>query len=156
MQKKAAEFVAKEERDKLRDQRKEESRKKIPLLIEQITQSTGETSIEEIEVTSTDAVKFCSTTSENYDEYFHINLGEKLIKAEPKASYCGLFEAGPTVRAIIYAGEASKKNAGEIAKAVSEVLGGAGGGNQRFAQGGGKDKSKKEDAVKKAKSMVLE
>ena len=156
MQKKAAEFVAKEERDKLRDQRKEESRKKIPLLIEQIRQSTGETSIEEIEVTSTDAVKFCSTTSENYDEYFHINLGEKLIKAEPKASYCGLFEAGPTVRAIIYAGEASQKNAGEIAKAVSEVLGGAGGGNQRFAQGGGKDKSKKEDAIKKAKSMVLE
>ncbi len=37
-----------------------------------------------------------------------------------------------------------------------EILGGAGGGNQRFAQGGGKDKSKKNDAIEKVKSMVLE
>ena len=47
------------------------------------------------------------------------------------------------------------KKAGDIAKTVSEILGGAGGGNQRFAQGGGKDKSKKNNAVEKVKSMVL-
>ena len=35
------------------------------------------------------------------------------------------------------------------------MLGGAGGGTQRFAQGGGKDKSKKNDAIEKAKKMVL-
>jgi len=39
---------------------------------------------------------------------------------------------------------------------VSEILGGAGGGNHRFAQGGGKNKSKKNDAIEKVKSMVLE
>jgi len=39
---------------------------------------------------------------------------------------------------------------------VSEILGGAGGCNQRFAQGGGKDKSKNIDAIEKVKSMVLE
>ena len=95
--------------------------------------------------------------SEKYDEYFHINFGEKLIKADPKSSYCGLFDAGDTLRAIIYAGEQSKnKNAGAIAKAVSEILGGSGGGNNRFAQGGGKDKSKTDEALRKAKSMVLE
>jgi len=44
----------------------------------------------------------------------------------------------------------------DIAKAVSEILGGSGGGNTRFAQGGGKNKDKKDDAIKKAKSMVLE
>jgi alanyl-tRNA synthetase len=36
------------------------------------------------------------------------------------------------------------------------MLGGAGGGNQRFAQGGGKEKFKKNDAIEKAKAMVLE
>ena len=41
-------------------------------------------------------------------------------------------------------------------KLVSEMLGGAGGGNQRFAQGGGKEKFKKNDAIEKAKAMVLE
>jgi len=157
MQKKAAEYTAKEERDKLRDQRKEKSRKKIPELIEQITQCTGETKIDEIDVSTTDAGRFCSTASVQYDEYFHINFGEKLIKADPKSSYCGLFDAGPTVRAIIYAGKASKnKNAGAIAKEISVILGGSGGGNNRFAQGGGKDKSKKDEAIRKAKSMVLE
>ena len=48
------------------------------------------------------------------------------------------------------------KKRGDIAKTVSEILGGSGGGSQRFAQGGGKDKSKKDDAIEKVKSMVLE
>ncbi len=40
--------------------------------------------------------------------------------------------------------------------AVSDILGGSGGGYPRFAQGGGKNKDKIDDAIKKAKSMVLE
>ncbi len=59
---------------------------------------------------------------------------------------------------IIYSGNqsANHKKAGDIAKIVSEILGGSGGGTPEFAQGGGKDKSKKEVVVNKAKSMVLE
>jgi alanyl-tRNA synthetase len=156
--KQSADVAAKEERDKIRDQRKAESREKIPSIIEQITQTfVGTAKIDEIIVETTEAGRFCSSTSDQYDEYFHINFGEKLIKIDPKASYCGLFDAGPTVRAIIYAGKSSKnKNADKIAKAVSEILGGSGGGNPLFAQGGGKDKSKKDEAIKKAKSMVLD
>ncbi len=156
--KQTADVAAKEERDKLRDQKKVKAREKIPILIEQIKETkTGTTTIDEIEITTADGVRFCCTTSEQYDEYFHINFGEKLIKADPQASYCGIFEAGPTLRTIVYAGESSKNcNAGSIAKAVSEMLGGFGGGNNRFAQGGGKDKSKKDEAIKKAKHMVLE
>jgi len=158
LEKQSAYAAAKEERDKLRDQKKTEAREKIPVLLEQIAQTTqGTTTIEEIEVTTADSGRFCSTTSDQYDEYFHINFGEKLIKNDPKSSYCGIFESGPTLRAIIYAGESSKnRNAGAIAKAISEILGGSGGGNNRFAQGGGKEKSKKDKAIKKAKQMVLE
>jgi alanyl-tRNA synthetase len=34
-------------------------------------------------------------------------------------------------------------------------LGGSGGGDAKFAQGGGKDTSKKDQAISKAKSMIL-
>jgi alanyl-tRNA synthetase len=95
--------------------------------------------------------------SDQYGELFHISLGEKLIQKDPWMVYCALFEDGDKIRAIMYSGEqaANDKKAGDIAKTVSEILGGAGGGNQRFAQGGGKDKSKKNTAIEKVKSMVL-
>ena len=46
-------------------------------------------------------------------------------------------------------------NSGVIAKEIALILGGSGGGDARFAQGGGKDTSKKDEAIAKAKSMIL-
>ena len=70
--------------------------------------------------------------------------------------YCGLIEDGEKIRVIVYTGDeiSKQKNAGQIVKSVSEVLGGAGGGSPKFAQGGGTDKTKIEDAIKNAKSMI--
>ncbi len=155
----SADQLAKEARDKLRDIRKAEDRLKIPMLLKEISQTLiGTTRLRDIEIITTESRKFCWTKSDRYDEYFHINFGEKLVKANSEAVYCGIFEEAGTVRAIIHAGEdASKRNkAGDIAKAISKVLGGAGGGNPRFAQGGGPDKSKKDEAINKVKSMVFE
>ena len=71
--------------------------------------------------------------------------------------YVGIFESGPTIRIMVYSGDevSNSKNAGDIAKSVAEILGGAGGGDAKFAQGGGKDTSKKDKAITKAKSMIL-
>ncbi len=154
-----AEQAAKEERDKIRDQKKAEAREKIPVLLEQIsTSQAGSATFDEIEVKTTDSGRFCFTSSEQYDEFFHLNFGKKLAKQDPKSVYCGVFESGPTIRAIVYSGEevSITKNAGTIAKEISGILGGSGGGNAKFAQGGGKDTSKKDEAISKAKSMVLE
>jgi len=164
MQKKTAEYIAEEERDKLRDQRKEQAREKIPAILEQISIKKGpydqgpRIQVDEIFGESFKTGWFYWTSSELYDEYFHINFGEKLVKKEPESIYFGLFEQGVKIRAIIHAGDKvpENKNAGQIAKVISEILGGSGGGNSRFAQGGGKNKDKKDDAIKKAKSMVLE
>ena len=81
-----------------------------------------------------------------------------LCRVDPKLVYCGLFEEGEKIRVIIYAGDeiSKEKSAGEIVKSVSEILGGAGGGSTKFAQGGGTDKSKKEDAIKNAKTIIFE
>ena len=161
MLKKSAELKEKMEMKEKRREQKQELRERFPILVDNIIQSeVGTNTVDGITVDVTESGKpnFCSTMNEQYDEFFHISLGEKLIEKDPWMVYCGVFEDGEKVRAIIYSGEQVEENkkAGDIAKAVSEILGGAGGGTQRFAQGGGKDKSKKNNAIEKAKAMVLE
>ena len=161
MLKKSAELKEKMEMKEKRREQKQELRERFPILVDNIIQSeVGTNTVDGITIDVTDSGKpnFCSTMNEQYDEFFHISLGEKLIEKDPWMVYCGVFEDGEKVRAIIYSGEqvGENKKAGDIAKAVSEILGGAGGGTQRFAQGGGKDKSKKNNAIEKAKEMVLE
>ena len=152
------ESAQKEQMQNQREERKQRAREKIPILLEQVsTHHDGTTIIDEIQIHMTNSIKFCFTSSDQYDEFFHINFGKRLVKDNPMTTYVGIFETGPTIRIIVYSGEeASKsKNAGNIAKSVAEILGGAGGGDAKFAQGGGKDTSKKDEAINKAKSMIL-
>jgi alanyl-tRNA synthetase len=153
------ESVEKEQMQNQREERKQKAREKIPILLEKVSayHHDGTTTIDEIQIHVTKSSKFCFTSSDQYDEFFHINFGKKLVKDNPMITYVGIFEAGPTIRIIVYSGEeASKsKNAGNIAKSMAEILGGAGGGDEKFAQGGGKDTSKKVEAINKAKSMML-
>jgi alanyl-tRNA synthetase len=142
--------AGKEQLEKQREERKQNSREMMPTLLEKI--SSGESgSFEGIEVKE----KLCFTTSDQYDEFFHISFGKKLVNQEPASAYCGIFDAGPTIRVIVYCGEQSGREAGEIARKIAGILGGSGGGDAKFAQGGGKDTSKKDEAINKAKSMVL-
>ncbi len=156
----SAELKDKAKLKEKRQEQKQELRERLPILVENITEcKIGTNNVDEVVVDITEPGKpnFCSAMNDQYDEFFHISLGERLIEKDPLMVYCGVFEDGDRIRAIIYSGEqvGKDKKAGDIAKAVSEVLGGAGGGTQRFAQGGGKDKSKKNDAIEKAKTMVL-
>ena len=148
--KQAKDNIAKQELEKTREENKQKAREKIPVLLEKIL--AGE-SVESDEITVNN--KLCFTASENYDDYFHQNFGKKLVAKDSKAAFCGIFEAGPTIRVIIFAGNDSGINAGTIAKEISTILGGSGGGDAKFAQGGGKDTSKKDEAIAKAKSMIL-
>ena len=156
----------KEEEERLKEQQKEkrierrqQAKEKIPILAKSLAEcKEGISVIEEItiEVTESSKANFCYSTSNDYDDVFHIGLGETLCKADPMLVYCGLFEDGEKIRVIVYTGDeiSKQKNAGQIVKSVSEVLGGAGGGSPKFAQGGGTDKTKIEDAIKNAKSMI--
>ena len=154
--KKAEESAQRELKDKQREEERQKAKEKIPVLLEQIAILSSTRVIDEIEI-SVNSVKSCFTNSKQYDEFFHMNFGKKLVKENPNSVYVGIFESGPTIRIIAYSGdEASKsKNAGNIAKSVAEILGGAGGGNAKFAQGGGKDTSKIDEAIAQAKSMIL-
>ena len=172
----AKEFVKKKQQDseseeleeKLKEQEKEKrieqrqlAKERIPVIAKSLLESKpGTSTIDEItiELVESGKANFCYSTSNNYDDVFHIGLGEMLCKTDPKMVYCGLFEQGDKIRVIVYAGDdiSKEKSAGEIVKSISQILGGAGGGSPKFAQGGGTDKSKKEDAIKNAKSMIIE
>ena len=172
----AKEFVKKKQQDseskelaeKLKEQEKEKrieqrqlAKERIPVIAKSILESKqGTSTIDEItiELAESGKANFCYSTSDNYDDVFHIGLGEMLCKTDPKMVYCGLFEQGDKIRVIVYAGDniSKEKSAGEIVKSISQILGGAGGGSPKFAQGGGTNKSKKEDAIKNAKSMIME
>ena len=153
----SAEKAAKERRDKERTERKEQVKKEIPSIVEAFSKSRIGSNIAPPNILYTSkSGKFCYVDNDQYDEFFHLTLGKHLIEKHPDIVYCGIFEENNLTRVIIFVGdEASKnKNAADIAKAVSQILGGSGGGNATFAQGGGPDKSKKDEAINKAKSMA--
>ena len=142
--------IAKQALEKLREENKNKAREQIPILLEKVLAGeSGE--LDGITVKN----KVCFTSSDSYDDYFHQNFGKKLTSKDDESAYCGIFETGPTIRVMVFSGVNSGVNAGEIAKEISTILGGSGGGDVKFAQGGGKDTSKKEQAIKKAKSMIL-
>ena len=93
--------------------------------------------------------KLYSTFDEELDEDYHIAIGEKAIEIEPELVYVALVAKGSGIRVIVFAGEKARKKvkAGAVAKQVSDKLGGSGGGNDRFGQGGGKSKEKVKDAL---------
>lgn len=148
--KQSAENVAREAVIRERNESKQRAREQIPILLEKILAGeSGE--LDEMTVNN----RICFTSSENYDERFIQNFGKKLVAKDSKAAFCGIYESGPTIRVVIFAGEESGVNAGEIARETAAILGGFGGGDAKLAQGGGKDTSKKDEVIARAKSMIF-
>nr|MBC8250456.1 alanine--tRNA ligase [Candidatus Nitrosopelagicus sp.] len=168
VRKKQQDSESREKEEKLKEQEKEKrverrqlAKERIPIIAKSLSEcKEGISTIEDIimELTESGKANFCYSTSNDYDDIFHIGLGEVLCKADPRLVYCGLFEDGEKIRVIVYAGDeiSKEKSAEGIVRSISQILGGAGGGSSKFAQGGGTDKSKKEDAIKNAKTVILE
>lgn len=132
----------------------ESAKKKLKQLIKRTSGTIAKQSIESAKSFGT--VKFYSIIDEDLDEEFHIAVGEEAVKQNPAVIYCALIVKGSGIRIIVFAGEQATKvfKAGDLVKEISAKLGGSGGGDARFGQGGGKDSANLADALAHAELLI--
>lgn len=131
------------------------SKKKLKQLIKRVSASTAKNAIAEAK--NLGKIKLYCTVDEDLDEEFHIAVGEQAIKLDLSLIYCALILKDGVIKIIAFSGsEAAKiKKAGDLVRDVSKVLGGSGGGNDSFGQGGGKNTLKLKDALLAAEQSIL-
>ncbi len=130
----------------------EYTKKKLKQLIKRTSTTSAKQAIEASQ--NFGPVKFYHTVDEELDEEFHIAVGDEAIKQTPTLIYCALILKDSGIRIIVFAGEQAKSKAGDLVREISSKLGGSGGGDARFGQGGGKDTSKLADAIAHAESVI--
>ena len=138
-----------DESEKLRTKIKILLRKTSPILAKSISHNSTQITPE--------GVKLYTIFDNELDEEFHIVVGEKSITLDPFLIYISLIPKGEGIRVIVFVGEAARKygiNAGKIAKIFSVNLGGSGGGDFKFGQGGGKFKDKIEEVLNYSEMYV--
>ncbi|HSA97945.1 MAG TPA: alanine--tRNA ligase-related protein, partial [Candidatus Nitrosotenuis sp.] len=131
----------------------EAAKKKLKHLIKRTSGSVAKQTAENAKTFG--SLKFYSVVDEELDEEFHIAVGEEIITQNPSAIYCALIVRGG-IRIIVFTGEKASETlkAGDLVKEVSAKLGGSGGGDARFGQGGGKDVSRISDALQYAELLI--
>jgi alanyl-tRNA synthetase len=85
-----------------------------------------------------------------------IAQGQKAVSSEPSLIYLSIFSTGKSARIVCFVGAAARQagfSAAEIVRKLAPILGGAGGGSPAFAQGGGPQIDKLEEAAAMAERL---
>jgi len=110
-----------------------------------------------IEARDVSEVKLITHMTKDDDIEFLIKLAEEITKLETKSVFAA-FIVKEVVKFVVMVGtDALKKgiHAGKIAEEVAKTLGGGGGGEPRFGQGGGTKLNKVNDALLSVDRIVL-
>ncbi len=76
---------------------------------------------------------------EGLDSEFHLTVGEDLCSREPELIYVAIFNEKERTQIMVFAGTNAQRKgakAGDLVKEIARALGGSGGGDAKFAQGG--------------------
>ena len=136
----------------------EETNKKIKTIIRKVASLISK-SISAYAITlEPPGIKLYNIYDEELDDEYHIAIGERSIEIDPCLVYIALTSKGQGIRVIVFVGEKAREKkikAGIIAKQISGKLGGSGGGDERFGQGGGKFKTKIKEAILLAEELII-
>ncbi len=86
---------------------------------------------------------YLSLFEEGLDVEYHTVVGDRLARSNPDLIYVALLEENSRVRIMVFCADALQRKgikAGDIARELSKALGGSGGGDARFGQGGSAQK----------------
>jgi len=106
---------------------------------------------------SSSGLKIYGTYDDEIGDDYYIALGEKSIDNDPFLVYVALVQDQERIKVIVFVGVESRKviKASKIAKEISLKLGGTGGGGtEKFAQGGGTDKSKVRECLNNLENLL--
>jgi alanyl-tRNA synthetase len=103
-------------------------------------------------------IKIYSYKDEGLGEEYSIAIGERVIEKDPLLVFLSLVLSGNGIRVIVFVGSRAQRvlSAGKIAKEISNQLGGSGGGNERFGQGGGKHVEKIDETMKNLEQTIID
>ncbi|MDG6994801.1 MAG: alanine--tRNA ligase [Nitrososphaerota archaeon] len=82
---------------------------------------------------------YVSAMEEGLDSEYHLTVGDKLSKEDPSLIYVAIFEEQQRYRILVFSGETAQSKgakAGILVREIARAMGGSGGGESRFAQGG--------------------
>jgi alanyl-tRNA synthetase len=106
---------------------------------------------------SSSGLKIYGTYDDEIGDDYYIALGEKSIDNDPFLVFVTLVQDQERIKVIVFVGAESRKviKASKIAKEISLKLGGTGGGGtEKFAQGGGTDKSKVRECLNNLENLL--
>jgi alanyl-tRNA synthetase len=135
----------------------DQMKRKFRMLINRFSDNMA-TTVTRQAILSKSGLKIFGTYDDEMGDDYYIALGEKSINIDPSLVYVALVQDQERIKVIVFVGEESRKmvRASRIAKEVSLKLGGTGGGGtDKFAQGGGKDKNKIDECLKNLENLII-
>ena len=135
----------------------DQMKRKFRMLINRFSDNMA-TTVTHRAIVSRSGLKIFGTYDDEMGDDYYIALGEKSTNMDPFLVYVALVQDQERIKVIVFVGEESRKivRASRIAKEISLKLGGTGGGGtDKFAQGGGKDKSKIDECLKNLENMIM-
>ena len=131
-------------------------KRKFRILVNKFSDSMTEI-VSQKATKSRSGLKIYVTYDDEIGDDYYIALGEKSIDNDPFLVYVALVQDQERIKVIVFVGVESRKviKASKIAKEISLKLGGTGGGGtEKFAQGGGTDKSKVQECLNNLENLL--
>ena len=134
----------------------ENDKKKIKAILKRISVQTAKLISSEAKQLLDNGTKFYYRYDDELDAEYHITIGEKSIITDPYLIYVAVLTNDKGIQVIVFVGEKIRNRikASRIAKHISTQIGGSGGGDDRFGQGGGRFKDKIKEAILSVEQIV--